>query len=109
MKGTNHEDRIIDVDGYTHIVDDKIMCFTPDTLDINKPENREFILGLAAGKWFREEEGGNQYGEDTFLFIDREDGSFRIEPGDWKRMPPEYRERLEKVRNEYRNKAGDNV
>lgn len=39
--------RIVDVDGYVHVVDGKAICFPPEVYDLTKQEDVDLLLALA--------------------------------------------------------------
>lgn len=41
------EPYILDIDGYAHIVNGKLMCFEPDLYDVNDPEHRKELFRIA--------------------------------------------------------------
>jgi len=42
------ENQIIDIDGFVHVVNGKVICFTPDVLDMSKAEDKNYLFGLSS-------------------------------------------------------------
>ena len=41
------ENQIVDIDGFVHVVNGKVICFKPDVLDMSKAEDREEVCRLS--------------------------------------------------------------
>ena len=42
------ENQIVDIDGFVHVVNGKVICFTPDVLDMSKAEDKNYLFGLSS-------------------------------------------------------------
>lgn len=65
------EPYVLEIDGYAHIVNGKLICFRPGTYDLNDPAHREKLFGIAAVLY----EKGQflpAHGKDTVYFADEE-------------------------------------
>lgn len=62
------ENQIIDIDGYVHIVNGKVVCFEPDVLDIWEAEEMDELKGFLSGA-FTTDDFPPIYGENTMIVI----------------------------------------
>ena len=102
----NMKNQIIDVDGYVHIVNGKVICFESDVYDLDNPEDVKELLELSARMRSNDEDDKfyyRAYGDDTILFVDKSHfckNSVYMEAGDFFGLPENYRKRIEEVLNE---------
>ena len=103
MNNVENKNQIIDIDGYVHVVNGKVICFKPDVYDLNNPEDVEDLVSLSA-KMNSEDDDFcyRMYGDDTFLFVEKETNadSLYVEPGDFGCLPENYKKKIEVVLNE---------
>ena len=43
-----YNNQIIDIDGYVHVVNGKVICFEPDVYDLNNPDDVEILLDFVS-------------------------------------------------------------
>lgn len=103
MVKENIKNQIIDVDGYVHIVNGKVICFESDVYDLHNLKHVEELLYLSLRMSSDDEDdkfyyGG--YGDNTILFLDRNpDNPVELTEtmGSLRYMPEDYRRKIEGV------------
>lgn len=105
------ENKIVDIgDGYTYVINGRVIGFLPSVYDINKPEDAEhlieFVNGLPTERCF-----DANFGDFTmYMFMNVSDGIL-ITQGDTrvylKELPQDVSEKVRQAINEYRGKAGN--
>lgn len=48
MNNVENKNQIIDIDGYVHVVNGKVICFEPDVYDLNNPDDVEILLDFVS-------------------------------------------------------------
>lgn len=105
MEG-NTKKKIVDIDGYVHVINGKVICFNPDVYDLNNSEHVKELLELSARMRSDDEDDTfyyRAYGDDTILFVDKSHfckSSVYMEAGDFFGLPENYRKRIEEALNE---------
>ena len=97
------KNQIIDIDGYIHVVNGKVICFKSDVYDLNNSEHVKELLELSVRMHSDNEDdkfyyGG--YGDDTILFLARNpDNPVELTEtmGSLRYMPEDYRRKIEGV------------
>lgn len=102
------ENQIVDIDGFVHVVNGKVICFTPDVLDIMKEKDRVFLMNLAA-KMFVSEFYPKSYGDDTMavLTYDKEENVVEYGNGNMKCLSKDVQQKVRKLVDEYESWSGD--
>ena len=42
MNSVENKNQIVDINGYVHVINGKVICFEPDVYDLNNPEDVEY-------------------------------------------------------------------
>ena len=102
------ENQIVDIDGFVHVVNGKVICFKPDVLDIMKEKDRVFLMNLAA-KMFVSEFYPKSCGDDTMavLTYDKEENVVEYGDGNMKCLSKDVQQKVRKLVDEYESRSGD--
>lgn len=89
---------IVHVIGYVHIINGKVIVFSPETLDLTKAEDVSYLWNLSL-ELFVDEFYPAIYGNDTIAFVDKNsDGiSYNVSEGDLGDLPEEYQIKVREV------------
>lgn len=98
-----HKNQIIDIDGYAHVINGKVICFKSDVYDLHNLKHVEELLYLSLRMSSDDDDdkfyyGG--YGDNTILFLDRNpDNLVELTEtmGSLRYMPEDYRRKIEGV------------
>lgn len=72
------ENQIVDIDGYVHVINGKVVCFEPNVFDLKDIQDVKNLVDLSASLFVSEIRPAI-YGEDTMAVIKRHpDGVRRI-------------------------------
>lgn len=71
------KNQIIDIDGYVHVVNGKVICFKPDVYDLNNSDDVEKLLDIAS-RMFKSKLYPAVYGNNTVLCLDNSDDEYKI-------------------------------
>lgn len=95
------ENKIVDIDGYVHVVNGKVICFEPGVYDLNNPEDVDALV-LLADDMSGEDTRFLPAGNDTILFVDKgeHDRELIMTIGDLRGMPDECQRKVDRIRNE---------
>lgn len=106
------ENQIVDIDGWVHVVNGKVVCFTPDVFDLSNPSHVEHLTGLVDSLDDLYVSGihSKEHGNDTMEIITKNlsDPNRRIlSTADMQILSKDVLERIEAVRNEYQGRTGN--
>ena len=48
MNNVENRNQIVDIDGYVHVVNGKVICFEPDVYDLKNPDDVEILLDFVS-------------------------------------------------------------
>ena len=106
------KNQIIDIDGYVHVINGKVICFKPDIYDLNNLDDVEYlcewVLNMRTDAYLRK-----KYTDDTFVSVRESlDGSHNIITSGrievyFKSIPEDVKKKVRSVIAEYQSKAGN--
>lgn len=97
------KNQIVDIDGYVHVINGKVICFKSDVYDLNNLKHVRKLLDLSVRMRFNDGDDKfyyRAYGDDTIIFLDRNPDSSNelVETmGGLRYMPEDYRKKIEEV------------
>ena len=99
------ENQIVDIDGFVHVVNGKVICFKPDVLDMSKAEDREEVCRLSV-KLYTTDMLSAVCGKNTMCVLrPYYDGQrYMIDMGTVLKLPQDVQEKVRKLVDEYERK-----
>ena len=106
------KNQIVDIDGYIHVINGRVICFKPDIYDLNNLDDVEYlcewVLNMRTDAYLRK-----KYTDDTFVSVRESlDGSHNIITSGsievyFKSIPEDVKKKVRSVIAEYQSKAGN--
>lgn len=110
------ENQIVDIDGWVHVVNGKVICFTPDVYDLSNSLHTECLIDFvnSLDELYVSGVHPNLFGENTMEIVTKSlnenDPNGRIvSTADMQILSKDVLERIEVERNEYRSGIRDTV
>ena len=106
-----NEHTIVDIDDYVHVIDGKVICYEPDTIDFESKEQVKNLFGMVS-KLFVHELYPERYGHgNTRLVIagDKTNVRKHVHVEGMHHFPLELKEKVKVASDEYENRAGNKV
>ena len=101
MNVISENPRIIDLDGYAHLVKDKFICFGQGLFDLSDPEDRAFLLEYADALYGKNDEP-RHFGHDTVCVLSAcPDGGYYTGQCHAHALPESSCRMIEEVRHEF--------
>lgn len=112
MMKENIKNQIVDIDGYIHVINGKVICFKPDVYDLNNPEDVKSLIehleSLFASPHLKP-----IYGDQTMYYfeLDSDVNSIFVGMGDINvfltNFSEDVQEQVRSAVNEYRGATGN--
>ncbi len=78
MNSVENKNQIVDINGYVHVINGKVICFEPDVYDLNNPEDVKYLCDWTKDMW-NDEYLRKKYNDDTLAYVEKSsDGTQNI-------------------------------
>ncbi len=106
------EHTIVDIDDYVHVVDGKVVCYEPDTIDFKDERQVDNFFGLVTDLFVHDMFPIRHYGKENTRLVmvgkkyDRKKWVFAEHISDF---PPELVEKVRVAIDEYENRSSNTI
>lgn len=102
------KNQIIDIDGYVHVVNGRVICFKPDVYDLDNPRDVQNVFDTVVSLFGSDGKLRVWFDDNTFVVLERSDvGNVVVGMGDVLCLPKAVQEKVRDAVNEYRGAIGN--